>query len=129
MIDTAEVIRGFLTIQPQVTGLTGQRIWAERDTPPEGYVLSNDGPAICFKRRGGGVDYESVVLRPSVQFKLYGRTELEANQVYRALFDVLSRANTGLILAAELETQGQTLYEPETGWPYVLVFFKFQIIN
>ena len=129
MIDTSEVIRDFLAIQPQVTGLTAQRIWGERDTPPEGYSLGNDGPAICFKRRGGGVDYESVVLRPSVQFKVYGRTELEANQVYRALFDVLGRANTGLILAAELETQGQTLYEPETDWPYVLVFFKFQIIN
>lgn len=128
MIDTAEVIRGFLIIQPQVTALTAQRIWAERDTPPEGYVIS-DGPAICFKRRGGGVDYESVVLRPSIQFKVYGRTELEANQVYRALFDVLARAGTGVILAAELETLGQTLYEPETGWPYVLVFFKFQIIN
>ncbi len=128
MIDTSEVIRAFLIIQPLLTALTGQRLWAERDTPPEGYALSA-GPAICFKRRGGGLDYEAVVLRPSVQFKCYGPSELAANQVYRALFDGLSRAGTGLILAAELETQGQTLYEPDTGWPYVLAFFKFQIIN
>lgn len=127
MIDTSETLREFLLVQPGLA-MAERRIYAEREMPPPEYQ-PGDGWAFCFKRRGGGQDYEAVVLSPSYQFKCYGATEMEANQAYRALFDALNGAGSYLIKAAEQEAQGQTLYEPKTGWPYVLAFYKLMFLN
>ena len=125
MIDTSEALRDYLLTVP---ALAAARFYAERDTPPPNYKPA-DGWAFCFKRRGGGQHYEGVILEPSYQFKCYGATELAANQAYRALYDALDGMAEYLLQAAEMETQGQTLYEPKTNWPYVLVFFKFSVLN
>jgi hypothetical protein len=128
MIDTTEVLRTFLLAQPGLTAGASTRFYGERETPAPEYV-PDQGWAFCFKRRGGGQDYESVVLDPSYQFKCYGPTEVEANRAYQALFDALNGAGIYLLKAAEMEAQGQTLYEPKTGWPYVLVFYKLMFLN
>lgn len=128
MIDTSTAIRDFLLANVTLGSLTGTRIFAERDTPPEGYQPA-DGAALCLKRRGGGHDYEAVVLSPSYQFKCYGSDEAAANALYMALFEALNQQGNYLIKSAEQESQGQTLYEANTGWPFVLVYYRLQVLN
>ena len=89
MIDVHDVIRDYLLTVSGVTDLVGTRIYAGRDVPPSSFSLVDDGACIAFRVRGGDEDYEGALLTPSVQFKCYGQTDLEANTVYRALDDAL----------------------------------------
>lgn len=137
MVDTSEIILNFLLDQPALVAEINTQIYAECDTPPADYSPS-DGGCICFKRRGGTIDEEAAVLSPSYQFKVYGADgadfqtespEASANRIYGVLFDVFNFAGSGLIRGAQLEAQGQLLYEPDTKWAYVLAFFRAQVIN
>lgn len=137
MTNDSRTVRDFLLSQPSLIALTGQRVWAEADTPPAGYKPS-DGPAICFKRRGGGTDYEAVNLFPSFQFKIYGADgatgqttspEASADTVYRTLFDVFNQTFGYQIKSAEIESLGNTLIEPNTKWVYILCYYKLQVLN
>ncbi len=124
MIDVPLAIRTYLVAQPSLTALTGQRIWAERLMPPAGFVPAQGG-AIAYRLRGGNVTYETL-LNPSVQFKCYGANEAVAQSVYRALFDVLHEpAQSRPFKQSLCEVLGQTLDEPDTGWTFVLTFFRF----
>lgn len=127
MVDAPTVILNYLLAVSALTALTSTRIYAETRFPPPNYT-PNDGSAICFARRGGNQDYEGVTLYPSYQFKIYGSTAAVANQAYRELHDALNHILTGA-LKGEMETLGQTLQEPDTGWFYVLAYYRFQIIN
>ncbi len=124
MIDVPLAIRTYLVAQPSLTALTGQRIWAERAVPPAGYVPAQGG-AIAYRLRGGNVTYETLI-NPSVQFKCYGADEAVAQSVYRALVDVLHEPTGNRVFKQSLcEVLGQTLDEPDTGWVFVLTFFRF----
>ncbi len=127
MIDTPTVLLAYLRSKTALTALTGTRIWAELVMPRKGYTPSQ-GAAICFRTRGGQLDYSSAVIRQSWQFKCYAADELAANTLYRTLVDVLdSQAKTGIIQSALLESTGQTLHETElemSGWAYVLCYFE-----
>ncbi len=129
MIDAPKIIRDYLAAQAGLTALTGTRIYAEVDTPPTPGYTPDDGGAVCFKIRGGSVDYTAAILKASVQFKCYGATEVAANQVYRALHDALDEAAAGTFKSAIQENLGQTLQEPDTGWYFTLVFFTVMVID
>jgi len=122
MIDPHATIRTFLAAQSDITDLTGARIYAGRDVPPEGYTPA-DGACVVFKVRGGGRDYEDALLIPSAQFKCYGATEQAAYACYRALADVLHGGYSATILYAEEEGMAALLEEPGTDWIYALAFF------
>ncbi len=128
MVDAPKAILDYLLAQANLTNVVERRIYAEVDSPPAGYTPT-DGPAICLKTRGGTQDYESAVLLPSVQFKCYGESEAVANEGYQALCDALNDKSSYAIKRAQFETLGQTLREPETGWIYVLVFFRIMVTN
>ena len=128
MNNVAKTLRDYLLTQAGLMALTGTRIYAEANSPPAGYKPS-DGGAVCFKARGGRPDYVDVIVTPSMQFKCYGATELLANLVYAALYDALHNAQTNAIRGARCEILGTTLAEPETGWPFVLTFFRVPIAN
>lgn len=131
MLDVHDIIRDYLLTQSGVTDLVGTHIYAGRDVPPETYALDDDGPCVTFRVRGGNEDYEGALLTPSVQFKCYGATDYEANEVYRAVDDALHvqhDATTG-ILHAEREVMGQPLEEPQTEWPYTLAFYLVMVRN
>lgn len=91
--------------------------------PAAGYKPS-DGGAIAFATRGGLPSYEGT-LNPRVQFKCYGSTPQAANTVYRALYDRLHEAKSGAFKMALCDTLGQPLTEPDTGWYFVLTFYRF----
>lgn len=134
MIDDAKTLLDFLQADGPLTVLFDRRIWAEMETPPPAYKPSQ-GLGMCFRRRGGTQDYEAVNLFPSYQFKIYGQvggllsSEASANEGYRALYEALNYRATYLIKSAELEAQGQTLREPDTGWAYSLCFYRLQVLN
>lgn len=128
MVDAPKAVLDFLLAQASLTNVVERRIYAEVDSPPAGYKPA-DGPAICLKMRGGGQDYESAVLLPSMQFKIYGESEAVVNAAYRALCDALNDKASYTIKYAMLETLGQTLREPGIGWIYVLVFFSVMVAN
>lgn len=129
MIDAGKQLRDLLLSKADLTALTGARIYAETDFPAKGYTPAN-GPAVTFRIRGGGQEtQQNALLSLSVQFKCYGADEVKANQCYRALHDVLDQARSGTVCWAEMETPGQTLREPETGWVFVLTFYRVVMNN
>lgn len=131
MIDAEAEIRLFLAGQAVLTALVGSRIYAATDTPVVGYK-PHDGPAICFKVRGGQVETEQdVLLAPSVQFKCYGKDEATANACYQTLFDVLNQGRGGTMRYALAEGLGQLLQDTEQDkeWWFKLVYFTCWLDN
>ena len=134
MINGAKIIRDYLLTQAGVTALTGTRIYAERDVPPAGYKPS-DGACICFQTRGGAPDLYSKVLSASVQCTCWApasstqRAEVQCNTLYRALFDALDTGGGSVVRYGYLEGLGQTLWHPESGWPFVLCAFRLMLNN
>lgn len=127
MIDAPALMHDFLVAQPELTALTAGRIWAERAEPPTGY-RPTDGPGLAFRIRGGEMDYSSALMRISTQFKCYGTDEAAANALYRTLVDVLHDNQHFQFLSNQIEVMGQTLYEQDKGWPYVLCFFSSRVL-
>ena len=127
MIDVNAKVLTLLEADTALVTLCGDRIYAGRDVPREGYN-PGDGSAITFRVRGGlGFDEENALTTPSFQFKCYGSTELNAQTCYRALVDALHNGSSTDVLRGILESPGQLLEEPGTEWPFVLAFFTVHI--
>jgi hypothetical protein len=134
LIDDHVVLRNFLVDKAPLAALVGSRIFAGRDTPPVGYAPA-DGSCLVFARRGDAQDESGAFLQHSYQFKCYGGGEtdsaqiINANLVYRALYDVLNYRSSHLVAGGQREGGGQVLQEPDTLWPYVLAFYQVQFRN
>lgn len=127
MIDSLLALRNYLITRDEIDALTGDRVFASPYLP-RGYV-PDDGPALLFSIRGGDQDYASQVLRPSFQFRSYALTHELAMELDRALYDNLNDAFCIDIKMARMEAIGQLLNEPQTGWPYVLSFYRVHFNN
>lgn len=111
--------------------LCGARIYQDR-LPVS---FQNTQPAVIFQRRSGSRDMYLGTVDPDMQFKCYGGTSsfADAQTVYRALVDKLHAAGNETIstiggLVVAMETQlGQSITDPETGWPYILTFFQLTV--
>jgi hypothetical protein len=127
MNDWESIIREYLAGLAGMTERFGQRIYAGRNLPP-GY-LPSQGEAILFATRGGGMDFSSQVLLPSVQFRIYAETEAKARQAAFDLHDAINDTQARKIAYARMEegTMPTLLNEPESNWPYMLSFYHFQI--
>ncbi len=124
MNDILKILRDYLLDQPALVIRCTDRIYGGRDVPPPGYKPAH-GQALVFKVRGGpGYDEEDALLVASVQFKCYGRTEQEADALYRDLVLALHNGGNGEILHALIEGPGVSLEEPETQWPFTLCYFS-----
>jgi len=128
MVDVTLEVRTVLAADAGVAALTGSRIYGERDVPPPGYKPS-DGGAICVKVRGGSLDYASAWVGASMQMKCYGEDEVAANDVYLATVDALHDYRSWPLRHAAVEVAGQTLEEPGSLWPFVLCFFRVQVVK
>lgn len=127
MVDVHAVVLTYLLSVTALTDLAGTRIWPGVDLE-EGYD-PGDGPAILFNRRGGPVAYHNATLEASMQYQCYAATMPEADEVDRALADALNDKAAIGIRQSRLEVQGQPLRDPDTGWPYVLSFYRHWIVN
>lgn len=122
MINAPVILRTFLVAQPTLFTLTGNRIWEQRVVPIKGYDISQ-GEAICFRTRGGRLDYTGNLLTNSWMFKSYAADEAAAQALHLTLVANLHDKMTGGMKLAELEIDGQILEEPVTGWFYSLSFW------
>ncbi len=123
MTDAPGALLEYLQAQPSLVALVGRRIWAEATNPAAGYKPTQ-GAALCFAVRGGGPDYSDALLVPRVQFQCYGRDEDQAQALYRALYSVLHGTGGGAVQYARCDALGQQLADPETGWLFVLTYFR-----
>lgn len=128
--DPLAAVREILVNSSTAHAITGDRIFAGPRTP-DGYDPATDGEAVHFFIRGGAVDKYLPIVAPSMQFKFYGETADDAMQAYVACRSVLhgmapATTTYGNIRSAFEESFGQTLVDPDTGWPFVLSFFEFK---
>jgi hypothetical protein len=132
--DVGAIIRSHLRNDANLTAITGDNLWFKVEPPSfsqGGYNPERDGPGIVFMTRGGNTDYSSVLLQPSVQYRCFGTTELQAYDVYLALVDALQdqRSADGCILISRIETQGQITRDNNTNFPIVFCAFRHVIYN
>lgn len=129
MTDWDAVIREYLAGLTNVSAVLGARVYSGSYLPP-GYSPAS-GPALLFSPRGGGQDFSSHVLSPSIQMRVYAETEAAARAAARAIYDCANDTKSRKIIYARMEdgTFPQLLREPGSDWPYILMFFKFHIQN
>jgi hypothetical protein len=127
VIDAEKELRDYLTTVGSLTAVATGGIYASPDLPP-GYTPAN-GPALLFGIRGGSLDYSAKTLTPSFQFRSFAATRAAAQQLDAALHEALEGAQWGRIKSAFRETPPQAVRDPETGWVYVLSFFRAFIGN
>jgi hypothetical protein len=127
MINALTALRNYLITRDGIDALAGDRIYASPYLP-KNYV-PDLGPALLFNIRGGGQDYSSQVLSPSFQFRSYAIDHAQAIELDQALYDNLNDAFCIDIKMARMETVGQMLNEPQTGWPYILSFYRVHFNN
>lgn len=131
MTDTNAVIVEYLKASgTALHALVGARVYCPR--LPQGFT--NSQAVIEVMRRGGSSKMAHAEHRASFQIKCYGgaNSHAQAEAVYRALYDRLHSITgmdtaSGNIMTAEEENMGQSLFDPETGWPFVLVYFSVTI--
>ncbi len=134
MIDALFRLLAHLEADAPLVAFFGANIFAALDTPPEGYQPT-DGPCLVFKKRGGGQDESGRVQTVSFQFKSYqgltagGQINASANSGASTLWDALNYNPSYYVLGAQQEGQGADLIEPDTGWLYVLSFYRAQMRN
>jgi len=129
MIDIEATIREYLAEQTEISATFGKRIYAARSLPA-GYTPDR-GPGLLLNVRGGGQAFHSNLYTPSVQMRIYGKTEADvraaANQLYEAINDTQSREFA--YVRMQEGTLPSLLNEPGTNWPYVLCYYTFQVRN
>jgi len=133
MINDQVILLTYMQAQSDITDITTTaRIHAARDMPPTGYT-PDDGSAIVFKRRGLlAMDERGQAYSGSYQVKCYGRggndnqQRLNAEALYRGLHDAMQFGQNYDILGIQQEAGPEPLEEPDTGWPYVLSFWRVQ---
>ncbi len=108
--------------------LSSWLIVAAATYPPASYKPA-DGPCAAFQVRGGTFADEDDHQFPSVQFKVYGTSAVNAAANYKTLHDALQNASGAYVRKARAETAGQPLIEPATGWHYVLAYYRLMVRN
>lgn len=132
MIDPHAVLLAFLSGDAPLVVLAGTRMYAALSEPPEGYKPST-GSALVFRVRGGDQDESGHMQSVSFQFKCYGgganvyAQTLAGSVLAKTLHEALNFRQSGAVMGAQAETQAQPLAEPDTGWPYQLVFYRVQM--
>ena len=132
MIDALETVHG--RVNSALPVLAG-RVYASLREAPEGWK-PEDGGCIVFSGRGGGGHGESnTMLSVSLQFKCYGggvhqlAQKVSARAIYKLLHEAIVHKPTYKIMGCQAEGTGIDLEEPESGLPFVLGFFRFQLRN
>jgi len=132
LVDTNVVIRNYLLTQATITALIDSRLYIAK--LPQNTTL----PAVAFFSRGGSSSpYIPGIPTPSIQFDCWASRQIDAREVYRAIYDALQGiqnvdvvvgADTYQIMGAREEVQGQDLQDAEFPDYYkTLGFFEVMI--
>jgi hypothetical protein len=127
MINPLTIIRTYIAANAGLTALVSTRIyWGT--TMPAGYTV-DAGPAILMNTRGGGQDYTSKVLQPTISFQCIAGDDLAAFNVAKALYDALNDKQTYSIMEARQTTPPQLIFDQDSGFHIALVYYECQIRN
>lgn len=126
MRDTDAVLTSYLLGTTSLASAVHNRIYAAQNLPS-----GTEPPAILFKARSGSIDYSGKMLSPSFQFRCYGSTEKEARSIASLLYNALNDSRGNGIHWGWLEpgTYPVLLSEPESNWPYILIYFRMHFHN
>lgn len=127
MTKPGAVLVAYLKTVTEITAVVSTRIYSGKNFPP-GYSVS-DGPAILMQPRGGEIHYSGKALEPSMQIRCYGANELVAENLSGLVFTALNNHQGNGLVGAYLEAMPTPLRDPETGWDYVLSYYKVFITN
>ena len=99
-----------------------ERVYAGTDLP-DGYK-SSDGPAILFRLRGGSQEYHNQLWRCSVTLRVYADDEATARSASGEVVDQINDQRNGKLVWMRMEdgTLPTLLRDPETDWPYMLMY-------
>ena len=132
MIDALDVVQQ--RVNAALTVLQG-RVYTTLREAPEGWVPEDGGCIVVSGRGGGGHGESNTMLRVSLQFKCYGggvhfnAQKTNARAIYKLLHESIVHRPTYKIMGCQAEGTAIDLEEPETGFPFVLGFFRFQLRN
>ena len=133
MISVVQVIRTWLLTQPLIIPQVGARIWGMPGIP-SGEVPSMPRKAMTVYQNPGTARWGVPLFNASIQFRCYGLTPWEAEEVWGALYDTLHRVNCinvtigaddYVIYVSQLGSGPSEQQEPLTGWPFQLASFTF----
>jgi len=133
MISVVQVIREWLLLQPLIIPQVGTRIWGMPGIP-SGEVPNMPQKAITVYQNLGTGRWGVPLYNASLQFRCYGATSWEAEEVWGALYDTLHRVNCinvtigaddYTIYVSQLGSGPSEQQEPITKWPYQLCNFVF----
>jgi hypothetical protein len=129
MIDVDAAIKAYLSSKAGIIAVFGARIYAARFLPA-GYQPVQ-GPACLFLPRGGSQDYSSQVAIPSVQFRIYAASEGLVRTAAAAIYDGVNDTKGLGIAWARMDdgTFPVMLTEPDTNWPYMLMYIVFFVVK
>ncbi len=132
-MDSNAVLYAYLTqMNTALYLLCGTRIYIPRI--PQGFDNSSPSIELFSSGTGWGCDKVHTDVVADYTAKCYGGTSDHgvARQVYSALVDRLHRAEMqrtahGVIACAYQQIDGQDLFDPDAGWPYVLTAFRIRM--
>ena len=126
MIDTDAAVRELLAESPTMRAVVSSRIYCPY--LPKGFD-PNEAAGISYSCRGGMGEKYVPLVRPSYQFKCWGRDLEEARAVYGYLREYLdglqgvTLTRSELVIANE-QVYGQDFVDPQTGWHSILAFYE-----
>jgi len=129
----ADVMVALMLATPAVTAQVAQRVWAPE--LPDGQAASMPRKCIVLAPSGGaglGADDYSDLSEPRFDIKCYGATWVEAQAVYREVYDLLKHvdgavAAKGMIHTCAVESLGMMMRDAEGRWPMVLSVWRARV--
>ena len=111
------------------TWLAGPYVYKPQLPASPGFTMPHR--AIVFRGNGGSASDDLPLHRPTVNFRIYGTSDDDAEVGYRYLHDRLIRKDNLIVTDTYSDpdqrvgfynwreiTPGQSLEEPQTGWPF-----------
>ena len=135
MVDIEAMLVTWLRADAGVKAQVVARLWGSPGIPRTEVPHMPRKAVVLVAHSGPGADRSLPESVGVVQFRCYGATMAEAWQVYGAVFDALHRAHhqrpaTGQMIGVVHEQMHpQSLIEPQTDWPLVLVTFRVRYVT
>jgi len=133
VIDTNAILRAYLVETGTLLHtLCGTRIYIPRIPP--GFDNAQAAVEAASTGSGFGIDRVHTDVIADYQMKCFGGTSdhASARAVYSALAERLHKAELqktahGMVSCAYQQGDTQDLFDPDTGWPFVLVSYRIRM--
>ena len=126
-INVNTYIIAHLASYPAITALAGARIW--QGEQPTGNYTPADGAAITFQFVGGIIDFNDALQLPLLIVDCWASTPLASYQLYLQVLEALDCKSSAYLQHSIVETLGETVRHPDTGWPFTTSSYRVWILK